>query len=67
MSSVLAPIVLLLFAVLRFSVTVFVVEVGAGLTGYSPSGDFVALSAAVLATGATVAGASPMSGLGGAE
>lgn len=66
-SSVIASIVLLVFAILSFFVTVFIVEVGAGLAGYSPSGDFVALSAAVLATGAIVAGASPLSGLGTAE
>lgn len=66
-SSVIASVVLLVFAILSFFVTVFIVEVGAGLAGHSPSGDFVALSAALLATGAIVAGASPMSGLGGPE
>lgn len=64
-SSVISSIVLLIFAVLSFFVTVFIVQVGAGLTGYSPSGDFVALSASIIATGAIVAGATPVSSLGG--
>ncbi|MBX0325978.1 hypothetical protein EGH21_23460 [Halomicroarcula sp. F13] len=62
-SSIIASIVLLVFAILSFFITVFIVQVGAGLAGYSPSGDFVVLSAAILATGAIVAGASPLSGL----
>ena len=62
-SSIIAAIVMLIFAILSFFVTVFIVQVGAGLAGYSPSGDFVVLSAAIIATGAIVAGASPMSGL----
>lgn len=64
-SSIIASIVLLVFAILSFFVTVFIVQVGAGLAGYSPSGDFVVLSAAILATGAIVAGASPLSGFSG--
>ncbi|MFC6863893.1 hypothetical protein ACFQGE_10485 [Halomicroarcula sp. GCM10025817] len=64
-SSIIASIVLLIFAIASFFVTVFIVQVGAGLAGYAPSGDFVALSAAVLATGAIVAGATPMTSLGG--
>lgn len=63
--SIVAAIVMLAFAILSFFVTVFIVQVGAGLAGYSPSGDFVALSAAILASSAIVAGASPMSGLSG--
>lgn len=66
-SSVTASIPLLVFGISTFLVTVFIVEAGAGLAGYSPSGDFVALSAAVLATGAVVGGASPTSGVGSAE
>ncbi|WP_246984456.1 hypothetical protein [Halorientalis marina] len=65
--SIVASIVLLVFAIVSFFITVFIVQVGAGLAGYSPSGDFVALSAAVLATGAIVAGATPMSSLAGVE
>jgi hypothetical protein len=63
-SSIIAAIVMLVFAILSFFVTVFIVQVGAGLAGYSPSGDFVVLSAALLATGAIVAGATPMTSLG---
>jgi hypothetical protein len=62
-SSLIAAIVMLIFAILSFFVTVFIVQMGAGLAGYSPSGDFVVLSAAIIATGAIVAGASPLSGL----
>jgi hypothetical protein len=65
--SIIAAIVMLVFAILSFFVTVFIVQVGAGLAGYSPSGDFIALSAAILATGAIVAGASPMTGLSGID
>jgi hypothetical protein len=64
-SSIIAAIVMLAFAILSFFVTVFIVQVGAGLAGYSPSGDFVVLSAALLATGAIVAGATPMTSLSG--
>ncbi|WP_435320358.1 hypothetical protein [Haloarchaeobius sp. TZWSO28] len=65
-SSIVASIVLLAFSIASFFVTVFIVQVGAGLAGYSPSGDFVVLSAALLATGAIVAGATPMTSLSGA-
>lgn len=61
--SIIASIVMLVFAILSFFVTVFIVQVGAGLAGYSPSGDFIALSAAILAAGAISAGASPLTGL----
>lgn len=64
-SSITASIVLLVFAILTFFVTVFIVQVGAGLAGYTPSGDFVALSAAILSASSIVAGASPLSGLSG--
>lgn len=64
-SSIIAAIVMLVFAILSYFVTVFIVRTGASLAGYSPAGDFVVLSAAILATGAIVAGASPMTGLTG--
>jgi len=64
-SSIIAAIVMLVFAILSFFVTVFIVQMGAGLAGLSPTGDFVVLSAAILATGAIVAGASPMTSLSG--
>jgi len=44
---------------------VFIVDVGANLAVDSPSPDFVTLSAAILSSGAIVAGASPMTGLAG--
>lgn len=63
LASLLASVVLLVFAILSYFVTVFIVQVGAGLAGYSPSGDFVVLAAAIIATGAIVAGATPVSAL----
>jgi len=65
--SIVAAVVMLLFAILSFFVTVFIVDAGAGLAGYSPTGDFVALSGAILAGAAIIAGASPMMGLGAEE
>lgn len=62
-SSVVASLVMLAFAVLSFFATVFIVQAGASLAGYSPSGDFVVLAAAIIATGAIVAGGSPLTGL----
>lgn len=62
-SSIVAAIVMLVFAILSFFVTIFIVQAGAGLAGYSPSGDFVALSAAIIAASAIMAGASPLTGL----
>jgi hypothetical protein len=62
-SSVIAAIVLLVFAVLSFFVTIFIVDAGASVAGFSPSGDFVTLSAALLSGAAIVAGATPMSTL----
>lgn len=65
--SIVAVVLMLVLAVLSFFVTVFIVDVGAGLAGFSPSGDFVTLAAAVLAAGAIVAGASPLSAVAGVE
>ncbi|AQL43593.1 hypothetical protein BV210_13195 [Halorientalis sp. IM1011] len=62
--SIIASLVLLVFAILSFFVTVFIVRAGAGLAGYSPSGDFVVLAAAILAGAAIVGGASPLAALG---
>jgi hypothetical protein len=62
--SIIASLVLLLFAILSYFVTVFIVQAGAGLAGYSPSGDFVALAAAILAGAAIVGGASPLAAMG---
>lgn len=66
-SSIIAAIVMLVFAILSFFVTVFIVQAGAGLAGYTPDGEFVVLAAAILATGAIVAGATPMTSLSGAQ
>ncbi len=67
LGGIIAAIVMLVFAIVSFFITVFIVRAGAGLAGYSPSGDFVVLSAAILATGAIVAGATPMASLSGME
>lgn len=64
-SSLVASVVPLVFAIVSFFVTVFVVRAGAGPARYSPSGDFAALSAAILASGAIVAGATSMTSLAG--
>lgn len=64
-SSIIAAIVMLVFAIASFFVTVFIVRIGASIAGYSPSGDFIVLAAAILAASAIVAGSSPMSGLSG--
>lgn len=60
-SSVIAAFVMLVFAIVSFYVTVFIVDVGASIAGLDPSGDFVTLSAAILATGAIVAGGGVLS------
>lgn len=48
--------VLIVLAILAFYVAVFVVSTGAGLAGYSPSGDSVVLSAALLVVAALFGG-----------
>lgn len=63
--SIVAAVVMLVFAILSFFITVFIVDAGASLANFSPDGNFVVLAAAILATGAIVAGATPMSGLSG--
>ncbi len=59
-ASIIAAIIMLVFAILSFFVTVFIVQMGAGFAGYTPSGDFVVLSAAIIAASAIVAGATPL-------
>ena len=44
------------FAVLSLFVTVFVVDVAAGIAGLSPEDGFVVLGAALIAAGAVIAG-----------
>lgn len=48
--------VLVVLAIVAFYVTVFVVSTGASLAGYSPSGDFVILSASLLVVAALLGG-----------
>lgn len=55
-----AAVVMLFLAVAGFFITVFVVSMGSAWAGYSPSGDFVVLSASLLVAAATLAGASSL-------
>ncbi|WP_414836371.1 hypothetical protein [Candidatus Nanohalococcus occultus] len=54
--NVIAGFVMLVFAILAFFVTVFVVGTGAGLAGYTPDGNFVVLSATILVASTILAG-----------
>ncbi len=54
--SVVAFVVMILLGVISFFITVFVVQAGAGLAGYSPSADFVVLSAALLVCASMLSG-----------
>lgn len=56
-----------IFATLSVVVTAFIVQVGAGFAGYTPSGDFVVPSAAVIAASASIAGATPLGAITGVE
>ena len=63
--NIVAFVVMIILAVVGFYFTVFVVSTGASLAGYSPSGDFVILSAALLVVAAILAGGvSPFGVLG---
>lgn len=66
-SSIVAVIVMLILAVLGYFITVFVVNIGAGLAGFSPEANFIALSAAVITAGAISAGATPLTAIAGVE
>ena len=55
-SNVVAGFVMLLFAILSFFVTVFVISTGAGLAGYTPDGNFAVLSATILVAATIIAG-----------
>ncbi len=57
-ASIIAAVVMLVFAILSLFVTVFVVDVAASIGGLNPSDDFVVLGAAIIAAGAIVAGGS---------
>lgn len=54
--SIVAFVVMIILAIIGFYFTVFVVATGAALAGFSPSGDFVILSASLLVVAAIVAG-----------
>ncbi len=54
--NVVAGVVMLVFAILSFFVTVFVIGTGAQLAGYSPDGNFAVLSAAIIAAATILAG-----------
>jgi hypothetical protein len=66
-TSIVAVLFLLVMAILSFFVTIFIVDAGAALAGYQPSGDYVTLSAAILSAGAILGGATPMGALAGAQ
>jgi len=48
--------VMLVFAILSFFVTVFVISTGAQLAGYTPDGNFAVLSATILVAATIIAG-----------
>ena len=54
--NVVAGVVMLVFAILSFFVTVFVISTGAQLAGYSPDGNFAVLSATILVAATIIAG-----------
>jgi len=56
LSGIVAAIVMLVFAILSLFVTVFVVDVAAGIAGLDPSDGFVVLGASIIAAAAIVAG-----------
>ncbi len=49
-------VVMLVFAILSFFLTVFVISTGAQLAGYSPDGNFAVLSASILVAATILAG-----------
>lgn len=54
--NIVAGVVMLVFAILSFFVTVFVISTGAQLAGYSPDGNFAVLSATILVAATILAG-----------
>lgn len=54
--NIVAGVVMLVFAILGFFVTVFVISTGAQLAGYSPDGNFAVLSATILVAATILAG-----------
>lgn len=61
MENAVAFVVMILLGIVSFFVTVFVVQAGSGLAGYSglnaPSADFVVLSSALIVVASILAGA----------
>jgi|APHM01.1.fsa_nt_gi hypothetical protein len=53
----LAFIVMILLGIVSFFVTVFVVQAGSALAGYTPSADFVVISSALIVSASILAGA----------
>ncbi|MFB6301061.1 MAG: hypothetical protein ABEH65_12465 [Halobacteriales archaeon] len=58
---------MLIFAIISFYITVFIIGTGANFATYSPDGNFVALSAAILAAAAIIGGSSPLAAVGGTD
>jgi hypothetical protein len=54
--NVVTGVVMLIFAILSFFVTVFVISTGAQLAGYTPDGNFAVLSASILVASTILAG-----------
>jgi len=54
--NVVASVAMLIFAILSFFVTVFVISTGAQLAGYTPDGNFAVLSATILVAATIIAG-----------
>jgi hypothetical protein len=55
-SAVIAAVVMLVFAILSVFVTVFIVDVAAGIADLSPDDGFVVLGGTIIAAAAIVAG-----------
>jgi hypothetical protein len=55
-NNIVASVLMLVFAILGFFVTVFVISTGAQLAGYTPDGNFAVLSATILVASTIIAG-----------
>ncbi|MDY6769012.1 MAG: hypothetical protein SVW02_02805, partial [Candidatus Nanohaloarchaea archaeon] len=54
--NIVAFAVMIVLGIIGFYLTVFVVASGAGLAGFSPSGEFVVLSAALIVAASIIGG-----------
>lgn len=54
--NIVASVLMLIRAIIGFFIAVFVVSTGAVLAGYTPSGDFVVISSAIITAAATLSG-----------